>query len=77
MKTSSTYKLQRLSAALLAGEKPQVMIRGEATPHRIQRLRNRQHSVELTLEKNRGFLIVDPDDILSVLVRSQPKRDDD
>lgn len=76
MKTSSTYKLQRLAAALAAGEKPTVMVRGEVTPNRVQRLRNKQHSIELTLEKNGGFLIVDPDDILSVLVRSQPSRDD-
>ncbi|MCG7348868.1 hypothetical protein [Sphingomonas sp. ACRSK] len=76
MKTSSTYKLQRLSAAIKVGEKPQVIIRGEATSHRIQRLRNKQHSVELALEKNGGFLIVDPDDILAILVRSQPNTDD-
>ncbi|HIV77303.1 MAG TPA: hypothetical protein H9899_07245 [Candidatus Sphingomonas excrementigallinarum] len=76
MKTSSTYKLQRLTAALKVGEKPLVTIRGDVSPHRVQRLRNKQHSVELTLEKNGGFLIVDPDDILSVLVRSQPNTDD-
>lgn len=77
MKTSSTYKIQRLTAAITAGEKPQVMIRGDATAHRVQRLRNKGHSIELTLEKNGGFLIVDPDDILSVLVRSEPTRADD
>ena len=76
MKTSSTYKLQRLSAAIKVGEKPLVTIRGDPEPLRIQRLRNKQHSVELALEKNGGFLIVDPDDILAILVRSQPNTDD-
>lgn len=77
MKTSTSYKLQRLNQAIRAGEKPEVVIRGTAEIHKVARLRNRQHSIELTLDRNAGFLIVDPDDVLSVKVRSQPTRDDD
>lgn len=77
MKTASAYKLQRLTAALKVGEKPDVMVRGDPAIHKVARMRNMQHSIELTLDRNQGFLIVEPDDVLSVKVRSQPIRDDE
>ncbi|SFJ48893.1 hypothetical protein SAMN03159338_1538 [Sphingomonas sp. NFR04] len=76
MKTASTYKIQRAQAAIAAGEKPAIAIRGIADLQRVSAILNKGFALELTLERNAGFLIVDPDDILAVHVRSRPTRDD-
>lgn len=73
MRTSTTYKLQVISAAIKADMHAGVLIRGMTEFVTVQSFINRHHSVELTLiSRSGGILIIDPDDIVAVKVFKMP-----
>lgn len=71
MNSSAAYKLKLATDAAKKGIPLTVNIRGMGG-YAISDVRNAKHTVLLTLADNKGFVAVDPDEILSVWVHALP-----
>jgi hypothetical protein len=77
VKTSTTYKIQLIQRAIKDGQKPEIMLRGSDLTYKVEALRNRGHSLEITIDRRGGVLAIDPDDILVARFVSLPARDEE
>jgi hypothetical protein len=72
VKTSTSYKLRLIEQALKHKIAVRVEVRGARDFLAVTAMRNIQHTILLTLDRNGGFAAVDPDDIFEVWVPKLP-----
>jgi hypothetical protein len=74
VKTAAAHKLKLLRWAFKAEHVAYVTIDGMAGEHAVKAMRNHQHSIDFTLDRGRGFLVVDPDHIRAVRFHQIPEK---
>ena len=72
MRTTSTFKLRLLEMALREEIGVSVRIRGDVEWLKVISMKNLGHSLMLTLDRNAGFIVVEPDEIGLVRVPKLP-----
>lgn len=71
MKAGTAYKLKLAYDAIKKGIPASVTIRGVGS-YPVTAIRDAKHTITLTLADHKGFIAVDPDDIVSVWVHDLP-----
>jgi hypothetical protein len=72
MKATTAWKLRLAESARKKELAVRMRVRGFSDELLVKEIRNLQHTVLLTLDRNGGFVAVDPDDIASVWVPALP-----
>lgn len=72
MKTTSTFKLRLIEQSIKASIAVKVHLRGDREAVGVSDMKSHGHTVLLTLDRNGGFVAVEPDDIISVWVPKLP-----
>jgi len=72
MKATTHYKLKLAIDARKNNIAVEVVLRGQAAPLKVSAIVNLAHTVLLTLDRQVGFVAVEPDEIISVWVPKLP-----
>lgn len=77
MKTSASFKIKMIRDALAQGIGPKITLRDDTEGvFSVAAVRNHGHSLMIEIARGGGFIVIDPDDILTVWLPKLPEKID-